>query len=51
MGLLEEIADGINKSNATTAHIITAYAFGVVVGAPVIVSLGAQLPKREPRSA
>lgn len=47
MGLLEEIADGINKSNATTAHIITAYAFGVVVGAPVIVSLGARLPKRE----
>ncbi len=47
MGLLEKIADGINKSNATTGHIITAYAFGVVVGAPVIVSLGARLPKRE----
>lgn len=47
MGLLEEIADGINRSNATTGHIITAYAFGVVVGAPIIVSLGARLPKRE----
>lgn len=47
MGLLEEIADGIDRSNATTGHIITAYAFGVVVGAPVIVSLGARLPKRE----
>ena len=47
MGLLEEIADGIHKSNATTGHIITAYAFGVVVGAPIIVSLGARLPKRE----
>lgn len=47
MGLLEEIADGIHKSNATTGHIITAYALGVVVGAPVIVSLGARLPKRE----
>jgi DHA1 family inner membrane transport protein len=47
MGLLEEIADGIHRSNATTGHIITAYALGVVVGAPVIVSLGARLPKRE----
>ncbi|MEV7397311.1 MFS transporter [Aeromicrobium sp. NPDC092404] len=47
MGLLEEIADGIDRSNATTGHIITAYALGVVVGAPVIVSLGARLPKRE----
>jgi DHA1 family inner membrane transport protein len=47
MGLLPDIADGIGKSNATTGHIITAYAFGVVVGAPIIVSLGARLPKRE----
>ena len=47
MGLLEEIADGIHKSNATTGHIITAYAFGVVVGAPIIVALGARLPKKE----
>ena len=47
MGLLEEIAAGINRSNATTGHIISAYAFGVVVGAPVIVALGARLPKRE----
>jgi DHA1 family inner membrane transport protein len=47
MGLLEEIAEGIDRSNATTGHIISAYAFGVVVGAPVIVALGARLPKRE----
>lgn len=47
MGLLEEIAAGINRTNAETGHIITAYAFGVVVGAPVIVALGARLPKRE----
>ncbi|MGA8852100.1 MAG: MFS transporter [Aeromicrobium sp.] len=47
MGLLEEIAVGIDRSNATTGHIISAYAFGVVVGAPVIVALGARLPKRE----
>lgn len=47
MGLLEEIADGIHRTNAETGHIITAYAFGVVVGAPIIVSLGARLPKKE----
>jgi DHA1 family inner membrane transport protein len=46
MGLLEEIADGIHRTNAETGHIITAYAFGVVVGAPIIVSLGARLPKK-----
>jgi MFS transporter, DHA1 family, inner membrane transport protein len=47
MGLLPEIARGIHESIPTTGHVITAYAFGVVVGAPVIVSLGARLPRRE----
>lgn len=47
MGLLEEIADGIDRSNATTGYIISSYALGVVVGAPIIVALGARLPKRE----
>lgn len=47
MGLLQEIATGIGEDIPTTGHIITAYALGVVVGAPVIVSLGAHLPKRE----
>ncbi|WP_254052211.1 MFS transporter [Aeromicrobium sp. A1-2] len=47
MGLLPDIADGIGQSIPATGHIITAYAFGVVVGAPIIVSLGARLPKRE----
>ncbi len=47
MGLLPEIAQGIGEDIPKTGHIITAYAFGVVVGAPLIVSLGAHLPKRE----
>jgi len=47
MGLLEDISSGIHESIPRTGHIITAYAFGVVVGAPIIVSLGAKLPKRE----
>jgi len=46
MGLLPEIARGIDESIPTTGHIISAYAFGVVVGAPVIVALGARLPRR-----
>ena len=46
MGLLPDIARGINESVPTTGHIITAYALGVVVGAPVIVSFGARLPRR-----
>lgn len=47
MGLLPEIADGIDASIPRTGHVITAYALGVVVGAPVIVSLAARLPRRE----
>jgi DHA1 family inner membrane transport protein len=47
MGLLPDIARGIDESIPTTGHIISAYAVGVVVGAPVIVSLAARLPRRE----
>ena len=47
MGLLPDIARGIDESIPTTGHVISAYAFGVVVGAPVIVSLAARLPRRE----
>ena len=47
MGLLPDIAEGIDESIPTTGHIISAYAVGVVVGAPVIVSLAARLPRRE----
>src|SRR3954451_11403390 len=46
MGLLPDVARGIDHSIASTGHVISAYAFGVVVGAPVIVSLAARLPKR-----
>ncbi len=46
MGLLPEIASGINSSIPKTGHILSAYALGVVIGAPVIVSLGARLPRR-----
>ncbi|WP_375000459.1 MFS transporter [Aeromicrobium sp. CTD01-1L150] len=47
MGLLPEIAEGIGETIPRTGHIISSYALGVVVGAPLIVSLGARLPRRE----
>lgn len=46
MGLLPEVAQGIGEDIPTTGHVISAYAAGVVVGAPVIVSLAARLPRR-----
>ena len=46
MGLLPEVADGIGEDIPTTGHVISAYAAGVVVGAPVIVSVAARLPRR-----
>src|SRR5687768_3179344 len=36
MGLLPQIADGVSVSIPTSGHVISAYAVGVVVGAPVL---------------
>jgi len=46
MGLLPEIAEGVGVSIPTAGHVISAYALGVVVGAPLLASLGARLPRR-----
>jgi len=46
MGLLPEIADGVGVSIPAAGHVISAYAVGVVVGAPLLASLGARLPRR-----
>jgi DHA1 family inner membrane transport protein len=46
MGLLPQIADGVGVSIPTGGHVISAYALGVVVGAPVLAFLGARLPRR-----
>ncbi len=46
MGLLPEIADGLDTSLTNAGHVVSAYALGVVVGAPVIAIFGAKLPRR-----
>ncbi|MGY1652432.1 MFS transporter [Geodermatophilus sp. SYSU D01119] len=46
MGLLPDIASGVGVSIPAAGHVISAYALGVVVGAPVLAALGARLPRR-----
>lgn len=46
MGLLPQIADGVRISIPEAGHIVSAYALGVVVGAPTIAALTARLPRR-----
>ncbi len=46
MGLLPQIARGVGASIPSTGHVISAYALGVVVGAPVLAFFGAKWPRR-----
>ncbi|KRC46533.1 MULTISPECIES: MFS transporter [unclassified Nocardioides] len=46
MGVLPEVADGVDVSVPTAGHIISAYALGVVVGVPILAFFGAALPRR-----
>jgi DHA1 family inner membrane transport protein len=46
MGLLPDIASSLNITEPIAGHVISAYALGVVVGAPVIASLTARLPRK-----
>jgi len=46
MGLLPEIAHDLDVSIPVAGHAITAYALGVVVGAPTLAALGARLDRR-----
>jgi DHA1 family inner membrane transport protein len=46
MGLLPQLAHGVGVSIPTAGHAISAYALGVVIGAPLIAVLGARLPRR-----
>ncbi|GAA5082820.1 MFS transporter [Lysobacter panacisoli] len=46
MGLISEIARGLGVTEPQVGHVISAYALGVVVGAPLLAILGAKLPRR-----
>lgn len=46
MGLLPEVAASFDIAIPTAGHAVSAYALGVVVGAPVLAVLGANWPRR-----
>lgn len=46
MGLLSQIADDFHVTEDTAGHVITSYALGVVIGAPLIAALTGHIPRR-----
>ncbi|WP_424494519.1 MFS transporter [Salinimicrobium sp. GXAS 041] len=44
MGILPEVANALDISIPTAGHFISAYALGVVVGAPVLTGIGGKWP-------
>ena len=46
MGFLPSVADGLGVTIPEAGHSISAYALGVVVGAPLIAVIGAKLTRR-----
>ncbi|MEW2075547.1 MFS transporter [Streptomyces sp. NPDC017966] len=46
MGLLPQIADGVGVSVPDAGNLVSAYALGVVVGAPVLTGIGARVPHK-----
>jgi DHA1 family inner membrane transport protein len=47
MSLLPELAGGLGVDEPTAGHVISVYALGVVVGAPLLAVLGARLSRRK----
>ena len=45
MSILPDFAAGLGVDAPTAGHVISAYAAGVVVGAPVLAVLGARMPR------
>ncbi|MGW7547303.1 MFS transporter [Streptomyces sp. NPDC054770] len=46
MGLLPQIADGVGVSVPHAGNLVSAYALGVVVGAPLLTGIGARVPHK-----
>jgi DHA1 family inner membrane transport protein len=47
MGLLQNVTAGLGISIPAGGQLISAYALGVVVGAPLLTGLGARLPRKQ----
>ncbi|MFC7469497.1 MFS transporter [Actinomadura keratinilytica] len=47
MGLLPQIADGVGVSVPQAGNLVSAYALGVVVGAPLLTGLGAKIAHKK----
>ncbi|GAA1258837.1 MFS transporter [Streptomyces javensis] len=46
MGLLPNVAHDLNTSVPTAGYLVSAYAIGVVVGAPLLTALGSRIPRK-----
>lgn len=46
MGLLPNVADDMGTSVPTAGYLVSAYAIGVVIGAPLLTALGARIPRK-----
>ncbi|MGY1453810.1 MFS transporter [Streptomyces sp. SS8] len=46
MGLLPNVADDLGVSVPTAGHLVSAYALGVVIGAPLLAAVGVRVPRR-----
>ncbi|MET9050340.1 MFS transporter [Streptomyces bacillaris] len=47
MGLLPNVADDLGTSVPTAGHLVSAYAIGVVLGAPLLTGLGSRVPRKK----
>ncbi|MER5442941.1 MFS transporter [Streptomyces sp. NPDC002790] len=46
MGLLPNVADDLHISIPDAGHLVSAYALGVVIGAPLLAAVTARMPRR-----
>ncbi|GKQ33640.1 MFS transporter [Streptomyces sp. A012304] len=46
MGLLPDVADDLHISVPTAGHLVSAYALGVVIGAPLLAAVTARMSRR-----
>ncbi|MFF6882178.1 MFS transporter [Streptomyces sp. NPDC012421] len=46
MGLLPNVAGDLGTTVPTAGHLVSAYALGVVIGAPLLTALGSRIPRK-----